>query len=248
MSSGGPGQRRTAKCRHLLILAPPAPPRRPPEWWLKYLSRRDKYLSHHSEGVARTRDPPRRYSRNHPGVYVNPLAPLVRREGMSVATATRLDLEAFVASEYPRVVAAVRLITGDRDGAPDAVQDALVGLIANPPRTEPSNVAAYVTVVASNRLRDAQRRRGAEKRAYDKLPPQRPEATDALSTLDVDVHRALVALPARQREICVMHYLLDHSVDHIAAALGVSAGTVKTQLHRARATLAATLGKEADDE
>jgi len=167
---------------------------------------------------------------------------------MSVATATRIDLEAFVASEYPRVVAAVRLITGDREGAPDAVQDALVVLIANPPRSEPANVAAYITVVASNKLRDQQRRRGAEQRAYDKLPQDRLTATDVLSSLDIDVHRALVALPDRQREICVLHYLMDHSVDHIASALGVSTGTVKTQLHRARAALAAALGKEAGDE
>lgn len=167
---------------------------------------------------------------------------------MSVATATRLDLEAFVASEYPRVVAAVRLITGDREGAPDAVQDALVQLIANPPRNEPNNVAAYITVVASNKLRDVQRRHGAEQRAYDKLPHDRLTATDVLNSLDIDVHRALVALPDRQREICVLHYLLDHSVEAIASAMNISTGTVKTQLHRARAALAAALGREAGDE
>jgi len=166
---------------------------------------------------------------------------------MSVATATRLDLEAFVATEYPRVVAAVRLITGDRDGAPDAVQDALVGLIAKPPRNEPSNIAAYVTVVASNKLRDQQRRRGAEQRAYDKLPAPREDATDELSSLDLDIAAAIRALPERQRDICIHHYLMDHSVETIAAAMSISTGTVKTQLHRARATLAAALGKEARD-
>lgn len=165
-----------------------------------------------------------------------------------MATATRLDLEAFVATEYSRVVAAVRLITSDHETAADAVQDAIVGLLSRPPRQEPENYAAYITVVASNKARDMLRRRGAERRAYDKLPPSRDEFTDHLTSLDLDVAAALRELPERQREICVLHYLLDHSVDSIAIALGVSPGTVKTQLHRARASLAARLGKEADDE
>lgn len=165
-----------------------------------------------------------------------------------MATATRLDLEAFVATEYSRVVAAVRLITGDHDTAADAVQDAIVGLLSRPPRHEPDNYAAYITVVASNKARDALRRRGAERRAYDKLPPARDEITDHLSSLDLDVAAALRGLPDRQREICVLHYLMDHSVEQIASALGVSTGTVKTQLHRGRGALATALGKEAGDE
>ena len=69
-----------------------------------------------------------------------------------------LDIETFVATEYPRVVAAVRLITGDREGAADAVQDAIVGLLTSPPSRPVKNMAAYVTVTASNKARDAQRR------------------------------------------------------------------------------------------
>lgn len=165
-----------------------------------------------------------------------------------MATATRLDLEAFVATEYPRVVAAVRLITGNSDEAADAVQDAIVGLLTKPPRVEPDNYAAYITVVAANKARDAMRRKGALRRAYDKLPLGRDTIADPMIALDLDVAAALRSLPERQREICVLHYLLDHSVETIAEALGVSPGTIKTQLHRARATLAARLGKEADDE
>lgn len=153
-----------------------------------------------------------------------------------------------MATEYPRVVSAVRLITGDYDIAADAVQDAIVGLLANPPRNDPRNYAAYITVVASNKARDSLRRRGAERRAYDKLPPAREESADALAGLDLDVAAALRELPDRQREICVMHYLMDQSVEQIAEGLGVATGTVKTQLHRARHALAARLGREAGDE
>jgi RNA polymerase sigma-70 factor (ECF subfamily) len=43
-----------------------------------------------------------------------------------------------------------------------------------------------------------------------------------------------------------MHYYLDNSVLDIADGLGISEGTVKTQLHRARQALSALLGT--DDE
>jgi RNA polymerase sigma-70 factor (ECF subfamily) len=49
-------------------------------------------------------------------------------------------------------------------------------------------------------------------------------------------------LPERQREIVLLHYYLDASVADTAAAMGISEGTVKTQLHRARAKLADALG------
>lgn len=158
-----------------------------------------------------------------------------------MAEPTRTDLERFVADHYPRVVATVGMITGDRQGAPDAVQDALVGYLASPPVPHIDNLPAWITAVASNRLRDAHRRRSAEARAFAKVGVTPEAIEDAHALLDVDLQAALDALPDRQRRICALHYLLDLSVDEVAAAMGVSSGTVKTQLFRARAKLAAAL-------
>ncbi len=157
---------------------------------------------------------------------------------------TQVDLDSFVAHEYPKVVAAVGLITGNRQDAADAVQDALVGFLAKPPAREITNVAAWITVVASNRARDLQRSRGAEARAYAKVGTADESYDAALQGLDVDVLAALEELPRQQKEVCVLHYLLDQSVDQVAEGLGVSAGTIKTQLHRARKALAARLRRE----
>jgi RNA polymerase sigma-70 factor (ECF subfamily) len=167
-----------------------------------------------------------------------------RRKGVTVTVIADLDIETFVATEYPRVVAAVRLITGDRDGAADAVQDAIVGLLTNPPSRPVKNTAAYITVTASNKARDAHRRKGAEARALRRIGAPPESGVDALEALDVDVRAALDDLPRQQRQVCVLHYLLDESVESIAESLGVSAGTVKTQLHRGRAALAARIQKE----
>jgi RNA polymerase sigma factor (sigma-70 family) len=171
---------------------------------------------------------------------------LVRHRVVSpqVQEKVQLDLERFVAHEYPRVVAAVGLITGDRQGAADAVQDAILGYLSKPPKNPVDNVAAWITVVASNRVRDQYRRQGAEKRALDKLGMPAEGVEDAIELLDIDVKNALMKLPMQQRQVATLHYLLDQSVETIAEGLGVSHGTVKTQLHRARAALAARLRRE----
>ncbi|MGV8970364.1 MAG: RNA polymerase sigma factor [Microbacteriaceae bacterium] len=155
-----------------------------------------------------------------------------------------MDLDLFVANEYPRVVAAVGLITGNRQDASDAVQDAIVGYLTKPPRHPVKNMAAWITVVASNRVRDGYRRKAAERRALGRVGLGPIYGVDPVELLDIDVAEALNALPMKQRQVCVLHYLLDQSVETIAEGLGVNAGTVKTHLHRARKTLAISLRKE----
>ena len=95
-----------------------------------------------------------------------------------------MDLDTFVTTEYPKVVAAVGLITGNRQDAADAVQDAIVGFLAKPPSRPITNVAAWITVVASNRARDLQRSKGAEARALAKVGVDDESTDDALNSLD----------------------------------------------------------------
>ncbi len=156
--------------------------------------------------------------------------------------ARHFDVTEFVRTEYPRVVSAVRMIAGDRDAAVDAVQEALVRLLTDAEREWPRNVAAWITVVASNRARDVHRRDAVGRRVADRLRPPPPEDPVERVGRDLDVLAALDALPQRMRQICVLHYLRDQSVREIALALGIGTGTVKTQLHRGRIALARLLG------
>jgi RNA polymerase sigma factor (sigma-70 family) len=76
----------------------------------------------------------------------------------------------------------------------------------------------------------------------------RASATDA-GRLDpdaaerLDLQRALLGLPRRQRDVVVLRYLLDQSEDTVAGALGVSVGTVKTHAFRGLAALRLSLGE-----
>ena len=55
---------------------------------------------------------------------------------------------------------------------------------------------------------------------------------------------ALAQLPPRRREAIVLRYWLDLSEREIAAAMGVSQGTVKSNVSRAMAALALALGEK----
>ncbi|HEX4444656.1 MAG TPA: sigma-70 family RNA polymerase sigma factor [Galbitalea sp.] len=151
------------------------------------------------------------------------------------------DLTEFILTDYPRVISTIRGITGSRDSATDAVHDALVQLLTDAEHAWPRNVAAWITVVASNRARDIHRRDAVARRVAEKLRPTTPADPVAVSILSLDLRAALETLPPRMRQVCELHYLRDRSVDQIAAALGIGAGTVKTQLHRGRIALARNL-------
>src|SRR5690349_69757 len=154
----------------------------------------------------------------------------------------------FVDRDYARVVNVVTFVCGDRGRAEDAVQDALVRAWASRRRIDV--LSAWVTTVALNRTRDVARRAAAESRAYGRLDVRPDERHEAVGD-DTDheaLGAALTALPRRQREVVALYYYAELSVAEVAATLGVSEGTVKTSLSRARDSLARALApKEVDD-
>jgi RNA polymerase sigma factor (sigma-70 family) len=149
-------------------------------------------------------------------------------------------IRSFVDGEYPRVVAAVGFATGQPEAAEDAVQEALLKVLSDGHR--PDRLGAWVTVVAINGVRGTQRRAKAERRAAERLPAPGTSDSTATTADRVTILGAVDALPAGQRTAVLLHYYLDSSVADIAAAMGVSEGTVKTHLHRGRAALAEALG------
>lgn len=77
-------------------------------------------------------------------------------------------------------------------------------------------------------------------------PAKTVEAIDDLAVVErrLDIQGHLRCLPDRQREVIVLHYIVDLSVSSIALTLGVSVGTVKSQLHDARSTLERLIADE----
>ena len=154
------------------------------------------------------------------------------------------EIREFVHREYPRVVAAVALVSASRSWAEDAVQEAMVRAWERSEKGEHiESLTAWVTRAALNLTRSRFRRLLVERRSAAALVPQEA-ATGEL----VDLRRALMKLPRRQREATVLRYYLDLDVREVADVLGVSEGTAKTQLHRARKALADALGEQELEE
>jgi RNA polymerase sigma factor (sigma-70 family) len=108
------------------------------------------------------------------------------------------------------------------------------------------SLPAWITRVSLNLAKSRLRRIRAEARARQRLGPEVDHASSEGTRTDVE--RALHTLPRRQREVTVLRYYLGMDVAEVARVLGVSDGTVKTLLFRARRALASQLGEAEDDE
>lgn len=143
----------------------------------------------------------------------------------TTASAMEHDVDALHRAAYQ---AAYRL-TGSREDAQDLAQEALTRLHAKRPSLASSDhAAAWVTRVATNLALDRYRKGRTARRHAATLAAANPAtAADPFAAERVDLGRALLALPRRQREVVALRYLADRSEADTAAALGISTGAVK---------------------
>jgi RNA polymerase sigma-70 factor, ECF subfamily len=157
----------------------------------------------------------------------------------------------FLQDTYPRLVAGVALVAGSHTAAEDAVQEALARAWECSLRGERiESLAAWVTRVAINVSKSRLRRLRGEAKHRRLMAPEAERSSSGVAAADVriDVKRALAELPRRQREVTVLRYYLGLDVAEVAGILEITEGTVKTSLHRARRSLAATLGNPESEE
>lgn len=144
------------------------------------------------------------------------------------------SIEELFTEEYDRLVVALG-VAFEPEAAADAVQEAFI--VADRRWSCVSRLddpAGWVRRVALNRLRSG-RRLGRRRREI--LATLRPTPPADLTEDLVDLQRDIDALPDRQRLAVCLFHLADLSIDEVAAALSVSPGTVKSNLHDARQTL-----------
>ena len=137
-------------------------------------------------------------------------------------------------------------VTGDAAAAEDAASEALVRAGLRWRRLR-DRALPWVVRVATNLAIDQTRRRAREHQAGQagraELPADGIESVQA----SVDLHRALKALPKRQREVVVLRYFGDLSEREIAAELGLAPGSVKSHASRGLAALRARLADGTPD-
>lgn len=142
------------------------------------------------------------------------------------------------------------IMLGDRAAAEDVVQEAFCGLYRRWSKlADPARALPYVRSSVLNGCRTVLRRRPAREATSQQswaVPAEAvaPSAeTSMLSGEDArEVMQAVRALPDRQREALVLRFYLDLSDAEIAKAMGISPGSVRSNVHRALAALGRSLG------
>lgn len=151
--------------------------------------------------------------------------------------------EEFVVARSPRLVRTAYLLTGDRDLAQDLVQTALARTWPHWHRVRDNQPEAYVRTVMVRLQASLWRRKWRGEVPTDVLPEPCSGAapTDAVNDRVV-LAKALALLPPGQRQIVVLRYVDDLSVDQVASIVGVAPGTVKSQSAKGLARLRVALG------
>jgi RNA polymerase sigma-70 factor (sigma-E family) len=150
---------------------------------------------------------------------------------------------------YASLVRLATLVVGDVGLAEQVTQDAFVKLqLRWGGLRHLDRAPAYLRSAVLNAARSHLRHRKVSDRFDARRTVAPTAATPEAAALGRAEHERVVAalrrLPERQREAIALRYYLDLPEVEIAAAMGVSAGSVKTHLHRGLATLAHHLGED----
>ncbi|MCM1054824.1 MAG: sigma-70 family RNA polymerase sigma factor [Bacteroides sp.] len=150
--------------------------------------------------------------------------------------------EALVARYEKAAVASAASVTHNLHLAEDSAQDAFItAWIKLNMLRDPSKYGAWVCRIAKNcakntvmRFRSFISLEDAENVIASDAEQGSPQNTCELSEENTMLHESIERLPERVRRIIRLHYFEDLSVNEIAEKMGISAGTVKWQLHEGR--------------
>ena len=140
------------------------------------------------------------------------------------------EIESIYRSRFHHFVRVARAITGDRERALEAVQDAFVNAVrARASWRGDGPLEAWLWRAVVNAARQAVRRPPVESDRED-------EAYDPPPLLG-ELAPLIARLPERQRLVVFLRYYADLDYRTIAAALGVEVGTVSSSLAAAHAAI-----------
>lgn len=143
--------------------------------------------------------------------------------------------EDYVLSRKAALLRTAFLLCGDLTTAEDIVQDTLAKLYLSWHRVHRrESLDGYVRRILVNEQRSLWRR-GWKRREFATDEPPDDRHHDSLPEPDLErrLWDLVSALPPRQRAVVVLRYYEDLSEQEIAATLGVTVGTVKSQASKA---------------
>ncbi len=145
----------------------------------------------------------------------------------------------------PRVYAVVRRLAGDDALAEDWAQEAWVRAIRALPRFRgDARFSTWIHRIAVNSALHG--RRWRDRRVRREVAPPAPAPAPGTphgdrTVLRLALEQALQTLPDGMRQVLVLHDVEGYTHQEIGEMLGVTAGTSKSQLFKARARMRKTL-------
>lgn len=140
--------------------------------------------------------------------------------------------------------------------AEDTVHDAFVRIITNLEKVngiDPAKRGSYVVIVTRNIAIDLYRR-NKKKIDVDELSEVTPDTEHDVEREVFgkygceELNEALSRLPDAQREVLIMRYFHNDSIENISDTLGISSEAVRVRLHRARNALYGLLKDDVNDD
>jgi RNA polymerase sigma-70 factor (ECF subfamily) len=136
---------------------------------------------------------------------------------------------------------ATRLLDGDRSAGEDAVQEAWIRAVAGLGRFRgEARLRTWLCGFVVNCCRE---RRRSDARAHAVAVLREADVSAAAPGGDVDLERAIDALPEGYRSVLVLHDVVGYTHREIAQLVEIDEGTSKSQLFRARLAVRRRLGR-----
>lgn len=134
----------------------------------------------------------------------------------------------------------------DRGAAEDVAQEVFVKLWQALPRYDGrAQLSTWIYAVTRNATISAMRKQRRSVSLSDPVVFEEVESRGAIPAIepaDDALWLEVAALPDKQRQAITLYYQEQRTVEEVAAMMGLPVNTVKTHLHRARASLATALG------
>ncbi len=145
------------------------------------------------------------------------------------------ELTGFCREAWPRLVGALSLYTGDCHVAEELAQEALVRVCERWSEVQAmESPMGWAHRVGFNLANSHYRRRGAERRARQRLQAVVDVAAPTVESADaVALRHAVAALPDAQRRALVLRYYADLPVADVALLMDCPENTIKTHTRRA---------------
>lgn len=157
--------------------------------------------------------------------------------GDASADQTREVVDALFRQHYLALLRLAVVMTGSREAAEDAVQDAFAALYRNwRSLRDGGDAETYLRSAVLNRCRSWVRRQVTQKAARPLMLVSGEHESPEDTIVSRDEVGSLVAvmrtLARRQREVLACRLVLEMSIAETAALLNLSEGSVKTHAHR----------------